>query len=220
MAHLDPDTGRLSLQVVYDGAPLSGKTSSVVALGRLLGSPVITPEEDRGRTVYFDWMDYAGGLCRGRPIQCRVIAVPGQDELVVRRRMITRAADVVLFVVDTSAASFPGTRERFDALQTLLSLRSREIPVLLQLNKRDADDALPVEAVLDRLDPNLETIESVAITGDGIREAFVLAVGASVRRLRKSGYLYDPKLCDPKLCDTQEVQMPNPEALQEWLEHA
>ncbi|MEM8931435.1 MAG: GTPase domain-containing protein [Acidobacteriota bacterium] len=213
MALVDPDTGCLSLQIVYDGAPLSGKTSSVVALGRLVDCPVVTPEEAQGRTVYFDWLDYTGGLCRGRPVQCRVIAVPGQDELAQRRDVILRGADAVVFVADTAAARFDDSCRRLEALRRQLAERRRKIPVLLQLNKRDLADAVPIDALVAQIEPELERVESVALTGAGIREAFVLAVSAAVRTLRSSELLYDSGVFD-----TQELQLPTPDQLLELLQ--
>ena len=214
MAVLDPETGSLRLQIVYDGAPFSGKTSSILALGRILNAPVVTPGEDEGRTVYFDWMDYAGGLCQGHPIQCRVIGVPGQEEWKPRRQMILASADAVIFVADTSSsACLDQSLESFADLQASLSRRSREIPVMIQLNKRDSQDSLPVELVLEKLGIELPHIESIATSGLGVREAFVLTVGASVRVLRETNALYEPRIFD-----TQEMQLPNPEQLMEWLE--
>ncbi|MEM1177307.1 MAG: GTPase domain-containing protein [Acidobacteriota bacterium] len=215
MAQIDPETGNLNLQVVYDGAPQSGKTSSVVSLGRILECPVVTPGEDRGRTVYFDWMDYVGGLCQGRPIQSRVLTVPGQEEWSSRRRLILDSADAVLFVVDSTESRVAESKRRFERLCEDLQRRRRDIPVLLQLNKRDAPDALPAEELRARLGAELECVESVAPKGWGVREAFVLLVSAAIRALRNSECLYSHALFD-----TQEMQLPDPEKLRELLEHA
>ncbi|MEO1082616.1 MAG: GTPase domain-containing protein [Acidobacteriota bacterium] len=214
MAQLDPETGHFSLQIVYDGAPESGKTSSVVSLGRLLECPVVTPGEDRGRTVYFDWMDYVGGACRGRPIQCRVITVPGQDEWAARRRIILDSADAVLFVVDSSAAKFGDSQQRFFKLLTDLEQRRRKIPIVLQINKRDTPDALPVEEIFDALDPDLESVETIATKGWGIREAFVMLVSSAIRVLQSSDVLQSRSAFE-----TQEMQLPDPEQLRELLDH-
>ena len=62
MAVLDPRSDAVVIRVVYDGAPMAGKSTSVGALGRGLGSQVFTPAEVSGRTLYFDWLDYTGGL--------------------------------------------------------------------------------------------------------------------------------------------------------------
>ena len=128
--------------------------------------------------------------------------------------MILASADAVVFVADTSsAARFERTLESFVDLQTSLDRRSREIPVLLQLNKRDAEGSLPLEQALEKLGPRLPHVESIATSGLGVREAFVLTVGATVRVLRNTNALYEPRIFD-----TQEMQLPNPEQLMEWLE--
>ena len=57
MAVLHPDDDVLVLSVVYDGPPEAGKTTSVRALAKSVGREVYTPEEQDGRTVYFDWLE-------------------------------------------------------------------------------------------------------------------------------------------------------------------
>ena len=71
MAVLDARSDAVVIRIVYDGAPMAGKTTSVGALGRGLGSNVLTPAEVGGRTLYFDWLDYTGGLFEGHRIRCQ-----------------------------------------------------------------------------------------------------------------------------------------------------
>ena len=80
MAILDPRSDAVVIRVVYDGAPMAGKTTSVRALGRGLGGEVASPAEVSGRTLYFDWLDYTGGLFEGRRIRCQIISVPGPGD--------------------------------------------------------------------------------------------------------------------------------------------
>ena len=75
MAVVDQQDGAIVLSIVYDGAPLAGKTSSVRALARSFGREVYTPEEQDGRTVYFDWLEHTGGRFDGAPIRCRIVSV-------------------------------------------------------------------------------------------------------------------------------------------------
>lgn len=214
MAYFDSETGCLNLQVVYDGAPFSGKTSSVVSLGRLLGREVVISEQHNERTAYFDWLELAGGDCHGRPIKNRVVSVPGQQELEHRRDVILSGADAIVLVVDSSAQAFAQTVEHFESLKAKLAGRSSHVPILLQLNKRDAEDALPRDEVTALLDPSLPVVETVATTGNGVREALVLVVGEAVRELRASSRLYD----STDLFETQGVRLPSPEMLREILD--
>lgn len=192
MAIIDPVSGRLILQIVYDGAPRSGKTESVRALGRTFGRETFTPCEQDGRTVYFDWLETQGGTCLGRPIQFRIIAVPGQDHLESRRRLLLFAADAVVFVADSSPQRFARSLEKLADLRSWVAHTRRRVPVVLQLNKRDLSTGADKQELAERAGDELvrHYVESVATDGAGVREAFVLAASEAVRDLRRSGVLY------------------------------
>ncbi|MEM1203677.1 MAG: GTPase domain-containing protein [Acidobacteriota bacterium] len=216
MPSIDSKTGNLIVHIVYDGCPCSGKTETVRSLGRLLRREVYTPEERDGRTLLFDWMDYQGGLRMGRPIQCRVIAVPGQVELRRRRAAILSAADAVVFVADSTPAGFDMSTTQFADLQDLLAQRKRAVPIVLQLNKRDLGDALPADQMLASLegpDVRKHTL-TVATEGTGARETFVFAVAEALRALEEEGQLYR---IGSNEHSTQEVVLPEPDMLQEIL---
>src|ERR1700761_5646260 len=110
MAILDPRSDAVVIRVVYDGAPMAGKSTSVRALGRGLGGKVVTPAEISGRTLYFDWLDYTGGLFEGRRIRCQIVSVPGQAALAPRRRHLLESADAVVFVGDSTPAGLAADR--------------------------------------------------------------------------------------------------------------
>ena len=93
MAILDASNNAVVIRVVYDGAPFAGKTTSVGALGRGLGAAVHSPAEINGRTLYFDWLDYTGGLFEGHRIRCQIVSAPGQASLASRRRRLLESAD-------------------------------------------------------------------------------------------------------------------------------
>src|SRR6202790_1744660 len=116
MAVLDPRSDTVVIRVVYDGAPMAGKSTSVGALGRGLGSDVYSPAEVGGRTLYFDWLDYTGGLFEGRRIRCQIISVPGQATLAPRRRRLLESADAIVFVSDSSPEAFEADRAYLSGL--------------------------------------------------------------------------------------------------------
>jgi signal recognition particle receptor subunit beta len=186
MPVLDTKRGVLVVRIVYDGPPLSGKTTSLRTLARGLGVSVTTPEEKDGRTLFFDWIDYIGGLYEGRQIRCQIVSVPGQEQLASRRKELLSTADAVVLVADTRRRAMPSA---FAVLQDLLPYcRSQDPPigVVLQANKRDAVDSVPreeLQAELGKIAP-LAIVETVATAGDGIREAFVFAVRLALDRVR------------------------------------
>src|SRR5688572_25574775 len=101
MAVIDENKNVLVVRIVYDGPALSGKTTSLAALARGLSSRLDSPAEMAGRTLYFDWVDYVGGLFDGRQIRCQIVSAPGQLDLAHRRRFLIENADALVVVLDT-----------------------------------------------------------------------------------------------------------------------
>lgn len=196
MAIIDTSSGNVVLRVVYDGAPETGKTTSVVALAEGLSRPVYTPDQPGERTLFFDWMDYTGGLFEGMRIRCQVVSVPGQALLAARRASLVQTADVVVLVAHCGRDGVDSIVEQLHELRRELAVMdSPRAGILLQLNKRDADDAVPLPALrasLDRAGLQVGVVESIATRGQGVREAFVFAVRLGldrVRELRRLGKL-------------------------------
>jgi hypothetical protein len=189
MAVLDPRSDTVVIRVVYDGAPMAGKSTSVFALGKGLGAQVYTPVEVAGRTLYFDWLDYTGGLFEGRRIRCQIISVPGQVTLAPRRRRLLESADAVVFVGDSTPAGFDTDRWYLGSLHLVLGqLNGPAVGVVLQANKRDHPHAVPISDIrstLEGMGANIGVVESVATDGIGIREAFVFAVRLALDRVRE-----------------------------------
>src|SRR6202048_4987079 len=212
MAVLDPRSDAVVIRVVYDGAPMAGQSTSVGALVRGLGSHVFTPAEVGGRTLYFDWLDYTGGLFEGHRIRCQIISVPGQATLAPRRRRLLESADAIVFVGDSSPAGFDADRGYLGGLcRVLEQLPGPPVGVVLQSNKRDHANAVPVakiRSMLDDMGMRIGVVESVAIDGTGIREAFVFAVRLAldrVRELMRAGQL--------------QTARPDVDSAQELLDH-
>jgi signal recognition particle receptor subunit beta len=187
VAFVDREGQPVVIQVVYDGPPEAGKTTSVRALARSFGREAYTPEEENGRTVYFDWLEHTGGRFEGAPIHCQIASVPGQDRWLERRLYFLERADVVVFVGDTTRAGWPGTVERLGDLRRRLDARDGPpIGVVFQANRRDAEDALPISVVREVTSDRIALVESVALDGTGVREAFVFAVRLALDRVREA----------------------------------
>ena len=189
MAVIDPSDDCVVIRIVYDGAPMAGKTTSVATLGHGLGAGVYSPAEHHGRTLYFDWLDYTGGLFEGRRIRCQIVSVPGQATLAPRRRRLLQSADAVVFVGDSSPPALAADRRYLGALRGVLNdVSGPPVGIVFQANKRDLVDATPLDrlrSMLDELQLRSAIVESVATEGAGIREAFVFAVRLALDRVRE-----------------------------------
>ena len=186
MAIIDESRGVLVVRIVYDGPALSGKTTSLRALASGVSSTVECPEEQAGRTLFFDWVDYIGGLFEGRQIRCQIVSVPGQRELAHRRKFLLESADAVVLVLDTRRAEWEFGLGWVKEIVPHCRAQDPPVGLVVQANKRDAPDAVPPDELRDALNgiASLATVHSTATTGDGIREAFVLAVRLALDRVR------------------------------------
>lgn len=187
MATLDTERSLLVVRIVYDGPPMSGKTTSVRTLAEGLERRAETPDEVNGRTLYFDWVDYVGGIFEGYRIRCQIVTVPGQDALVERRQYLLSTADSVVFVADTSRPHWARSRAVLQECIRDLDMDEPPVGVVLQANKRDANDAVPKAELREELSDHrsLGIVESVATDGRGVREAFVFGVALALDRVRE-----------------------------------
>src|ERR1041385_822545 len=99
---------------------------------------------------------------------------PGQVYYNSTRQLVLKGADGIVFVADSQDFALDANLESMQNLEDTLKrqgVRIREIPLLIQYNKRDLPNALPV-AEIDK-DVNklgAPKFESVATTGLGVEE--------------------------------------------------
>lgn len=189
MAVIDVERDAVVVRIVYDGPPYAGKTTSIRSLARSLGRAPVTPLERADRTVFFDWLEYTGGLFEGHQIHCQIVSVPGQPELDGRRRALLQLADAVVFVVDSSTDERAQHSARYlrDVRELLARREGAPVGIVLQANKRDLPGALPRDALRALLGADVAAMaltESTAGEGSGVRETFVLAVRLAIDRIR------------------------------------
>ncbi len=181
MALINIAAREIHCKIVYYGPGLSGKTTNL----KYIHSQV--PKEAKGellsiateteRTLFFDFLPLDLGRVRGFQTRFHLYTVPGQVLYERTRVAVLNGADGVVFVADSQRNKL---EENVRSLQELArnitrqGKRFADFPVVLQYNKRDLPNALPV-AVLDRYlryragDGNLvERFEAVATTGKGV----------------------------------------------------
>jgi len=187
VAILDPHGQCLIIRIVYDGPALSGKTTTLRSLAASLGRDLYSGDEAEGRTLFFDWLDYTAGRFEGYPIRCQAISVPGQRALRSRRERLLEGADAVVFVADSRSSQLDAGHRTLQSLTRLLGSASPPTPgVVVQANKRDDPEAAPMAEVRERLGglDGVAIRETVAVGGNGVREAFVMAVRMAIDRAR------------------------------------
>jgi len=108
---------------------------------------------------------------RGFKTRFHLYTVPGQVFYEASRKLILKGADGVAFVADSQEERLDANFETMENLQEHLkehNLNFATIPYVLQLNKRDLPNAMPVPELTKQLQKKGEPVlEGVAIPGIG-----------------------------------------------------
>lgn len=165
-------------KLVYYGCGLCGKTTNLVSLhGALSGDmrgDLLQLATETERTIFFDMMPLDLGEIEGFKIRFSLYTVPGQVQYVQSRKSILSGVDGIVFVADSQPTKWlPNIESMLDLKANLaeynMSLDS--IPWVIQYNKRDFPDALPVSALEAELNPaGVPSFEAIASTGVGVNE--------------------------------------------------
>jgi signal recognition particle receptor subunit beta len=181
VAQVDFTERQLTLKLVYYGPPMSGKTSNLRALhgavekqnrGRLM---VLDTRDDR--TLFFDLLPIFF-RASGFSFRIKVYTVPGQPVHEATRKVVLQSADGVVFVADSSPDQRESNRASWHNLTAnLKAFALDKIPIVLQYNKRDLENAVPIDQV-DRFgEPNRKILEARAKEGIGVAQTFFELVG-------------------------------------------
>ena len=169
----------INFKIVYYGPGLSGKTTNLKYVYSKIpeerkGELVTLATEDE-RTLFFDFLPVDLGEVKGFKTRFHLYTVPGQIFYNASRKLILRGVDGIVFVADSAPNRLRANAESMRNLRENLAeyeLTLDEIPLVLQVNKRDLPDALPVEMVRAVVDPEgrYPVYEAVAIKGVGVFE--------------------------------------------------
>jgi signal recognition particle receptor subunit beta len=181
VAQVDFAERQLTLKLVYYGPPLSGKTSNLRALhakvDKLNRGRLMTLDTRDDRTLFFDLLPIFF-KASSFSFRIKVYTVPGQPVHEATRKVVLAGADGVVFVADSSPDQREANRASWHNLTANLKAFALDrIPIVLQYNKRDLENALPIDQV-DRFgDPNRKILEARAKEGIGVAQTFFELVG-------------------------------------------
>jgi signal recognition particle receptor subunit beta len=171
-------TKELTAKVVYYGPGLCGKTTNLQWIHEKLPirnkGKMLSLATEADRTLFFDFLPIELGSIRGMKTRIQLYTVPGQVFYNATRRMVLKGADCVVFVADSQEAMLDADLDSLHNLRENLEvneINADEIPMVMQYNKRDLPNALPVEILNEKLNPRgLPFFEAVAMKGIGVEE--------------------------------------------------
>jgi signal recognition particle receptor subunit beta len=171
-------TKEITAKIVYYGPGLCGKTTNLQFIYDSLPSnnksKMLSLSTKTDRTLFFDFLPLDLGKIRGMRTKLQLYTVPGQVYYNSTRQLVLKGSDGIVFVADSQDFALDANLESLQNLEDNLKrqgVRIREIPIVLQYNKRDLPNAMPaaeMNAEINKL--GAPHFESVATTGIGVEE--------------------------------------------------
>lgn len=176
MALINVASREIQCKIVYYGTGYCGKTTNLQYIHRqappTARGEMLALATESERTLFFDFLPLDLGVIHDFRVRFQLFTVPGQVVYERTRTAVLTGADGVVFVADSARAKFE------ENIQSLLELEANmarmgkqpgQYPCVMQWNKRDLADVLPV-ATLERYlnQRGAPSFEACALRGDGV----------------------------------------------------
>lgn len=184
----------INCKIVYYGPGLGGKTTNLQYVYQITNTEnkgkMISLATETERTLFFDFLPIDLGQIRGFQTRFHLYTVPGQVFYDSSRKLILKGVDGVVFVADSQEERIDANLESASNLADNLKEQGfdiTKIPYVLQLNKRDLPNVLPVEELTKQLRIKGEPVyEAVATEGAGVLNTLKAVARQVLIELKKS----------------------------------
>jgi hypothetical protein len=203
---LDFQARELTVKLVYYGPALSGKTTNLQAVHRLVApgtsGRLMTLETRDDRTLFFDLLPLTFDSGNGIQVRIKLFTVPGQVMHNATRRLVLQGADGVAFIADSQRAETRANQTAFLNMRENLienGMKPENVPLVIQFNKRDLPDARPDEEIDTLAAKGKEPVyKAVALRGVGVMETLIGLLEVTWRHLEREHHLQSKLGLDPE----------------------
>jgi len=183
----------INCKIVYYGPGLCGKTTNLQYIYERTNpdakGKMISLATETERTLFFDFLPLSLGEIRGFKTRFHLYTVPGQVFYDASRKLILKGVDGVIFVADSQMERLEANEESVENLRTNLAEQGyslEKIPYVIQYNKRDLPNALPVEELRPVINPaGVPDFEANARSGMGVFETLKAVSKLVLNELRR-----------------------------------
>jgi len=198
MAIVNLKKRQIECKIVYYGPGRCGKTTNLEyihkAFKKQVKGEMVSINTDGDRTLFFDFLPLELGKLKGCDVRVQLYTVPGQVRYESTRKLVLRGADGIVFVAD----SLKVRREKNmlalkDLHQNLkeYNLSIFKVPLVMQFNKRDLNDADIALMSLEQMQHDLNRQLKVpcfpgsALTGDGVGKTLNACLKLLLKSIQK-----------------------------------
>jgi mutual gliding-motility protein MglA len=187
-------TMQMAAKIVYYGPGLCGKTTNLHHIYTKTSpqsrGEMVSLETETDRTLFFDLLPIDVGVIGGFKTRLQLYTIPGQVFYNTTRKLVLKGVDGVVFVADSQVAALEANVESFSNLKENLAeigLDIDDIPLVLQLNKRDLPNIADPDRIVSTFDGDrkYDWVEAVASRGEGVFETLKLISKLTLRQLRR-----------------------------------
>ncbi len=181
MAFINLKDKVIQAKIVYYGPGRCGKTTNLEYIydkcRTQVNSEMVTVKTQGDRTLFFDFFPFDMGKINGYDVKIQLYTVPGQVKYNSTRRLVLKGVDGVVFVADSAVERRSKNIISIRNLEENLALYNkniREIPLVIQYNKRDlvkqGIEILDVETLENDLNSELKApaFEASAVEGQNV----------------------------------------------------
>jgi signal recognition particle receptor subunit beta len=192
MSFINYNAKEIHCKIVYYGPSLSGKTTNLQWVYHKTSSPnkseLFEVPTDVERTLFFDFLPMEVEEIRGFRTKFHLYTVPGQVVYDASRKLILKGLDGIVFVADSQAERMEENIQSLNNLEKNIEQQGydiRTIPMVIQYNKRDLPNALPLAELRLALNRyNCPDFEASAKDGKGVFEALKTNLKAIITTLK------------------------------------
>jgi mutual gliding-motility protein MglA len=176
MALINIATHEIHCKIVYYGIGYCGKTTNLQHVHRSIDprarGDMLSIATETERTLFFDFLPLDLGTVHGFRTRFHLYTVPGQILYERTRLAVLNGADGIVFVVDSQAEKFEENIQSIAEFEMNMRRIGKDLgrfPFVIQWNKRDMPNALPVpvlERYLNRR--RVPSYEAIASAGRGV----------------------------------------------------
>lgn len=184
----------INYKIVYYGCGLCGKTTNIQYIHRRVNpsarGKLVSIATEEERTLYFDFLPLSLGTVKGMNTRFHLYTVPGQSHYNASRKLVLQGVDGVVFVADSQISRLDENVESYLNLWDNLLNQSddlSQLPMVLQLNKRDLSDVFSVVDLTELLNHTSSLVmDACALTGVGVFETLKLICKQVIARTART----------------------------------
>lgn len=193
MSFINYSSREINCKIVYYGPGLCGKTTNLQFIYKKTNpehrGKMISLATETERTLFFDFLPLSLGDIKGFKTRFHLYTVPGQIFYDASRKLILKGVDGIVFVADSQVERMDANIESFENMKANLKEQGYDlanIPYIIQYNKRDLPNVVPVVEMKKVLNVNgVQDFEAVAATGHGVFETLKAVIKLVLIELKK-----------------------------------